>query len=223
MRRRSIPPRHRTDSAGGTCRGWPRTVRRLDTRLLAQPFQHRQRARQHRLHAHRQALPRGLLAQLEQAFTQLSSPIGQPGHDLTDHEWLMAVRSRAAMPGGTCSFDLPAYHTWQHGQAASRRADLHRWVSSLSPMAQAITLLLQILRTSGKPRMLTASAGQYQMGLPQGRTVQMLRLRLDESLSLVPEISGNRLAVSVRLMRMQPDGKLQVERIDAPFELALCT
>jgi cell division protein ZapD len=38
----------------------------------------------------------------------------------------------------------------------------------------------------------------------------------------VPEISGNRLAVSVRLMRMQPDGKLLAERVDAPFELTLC-
>ena len=134
----------------------------------------------------------------------------------------MGIRSRAAIPGGTCGFDLPAYHAWQHGQAASRRADLQRWVASLGPMAQAIALLLQILRDTGKPRMLTATAGQYQMGLPQGRTVQLLRLRLDESLGLVPEISGNRLAVSVRLMRLQPDGKLQSERIDAPFELALC-
>ena len=163
-----------------------------------------------------------LLAQLEQAFTQLNSQLGKPAHELTEHEWLMAVRSRAAMPGGTCGFDLPAYHTWQHGQAANRRADLHRWVASLEPMAQAIALLLQILRTSGKPRMVTASAGQYQMGLPQGRTAQLLRLRLDESLGLVPEISGNRLAVSVRLMRMQPDGKLLAERVDAPFELTLC-
>jgi cell division protein ZapD len=34
--------------------------------------------------------------------------------------------------------------------------------------------------------------------LPQGRTFQLLRLRIDESLQLIPEISGNRLMVSVR-------------------------
>jgi cell division protein ZapD len=79
----------------------------------------------------------------------------------------MAVRSRAAIPGGTCGFDLPAYHAWQHGQAANRRADLHRWVASLEPLAQAIALLLQMLRDSGKPRMVTASAGQYQQGCPR--------------------------------------------------------
>lgn len=163
-----------------------------------------------------------VLARLDDAFSQLNQQLGKPGHELTDNDWLMGIRSRAAIPGGTCGFDLPAYHAWQHGQAASRRADLQRWVASLGPMAQAITLLLQILRDTGKPRMLTATAGQYQMGLPQGRSVQLLRLRLDESLGLVPEISGNRLAVSVRLMRLQPDGKLQAERVDAPFELALC-
>ena len=163
-----------------------------------------------------------VLARLDDAFSQLNQQLGKPGHDLTDNDWLMGIRSRAAIPGGTCGFDLPAYHAWQHGQAASRRADLQRWVASLGPMAQAVALLLQMLRDTGKPRMLAATAGQYQMGLPQGRTVQLLRLRLDESLDLVPEISGNRLAVSVRLMRLQPDGKQHIERVDAPFELALC-
>lgn len=163
-----------------------------------------------------------MLARLDDAFSQLNQQLGKPGHELADNDWLMGIRSRVAIPGGTCGFDLPAYHAWQHGQSASRRADLQRWVASLAPMAQAVALLLQILRDSGKPRMLATAAGHYQMGLPQGRTVQLLRLRLDASLGLVPEISGNRLAVSVRLMRLQADGKLQLERIDAPFELALC-
>jgi cell division protein ZapD len=133
----------------------------------------------------------------------------------------MAVRSRAAIPGGTCGFDLPAYHAWQHGQAANRRADLHRWVASLEPLAQAIALLLQMLRDSGKPRMVAASAGQYQQGCP--------RAARPAAAPAAGRIAGPGArdqrqppAVSVRLMRMQPDGKLLAERVDAPFELTLC-
>ena len=163
-----------------------------------------------------------VIAQLDRCFAALNSQSGKSGHSLTENDWLMSIRSRAVIPGGTCGFDLPAYHAWQQGQSAARRADLQTWAASLAPMAQAVTLLLQILRDSGKPQKVMASAGYFQQTLPQGRTFQLLRLRIDESLQLIPEISGNRLMASVRLMRQDAEGKLQVAREDAAFELALC-
>ena len=83
-------------------------------------------------------------------------------------------------------------------------------------------LLLQLLRDSGAAQKVVAPAGQYQQTLPQGRTFQLLRLRLDPSLGLIPEISGNRLMVSVRLMRQESDDRLHACTIDASFELTLC-
>ncbi|HOB66404.1 cell division protein ZapD [Ottowia sp.] len=162
------------------------------------------------------------LGRVDDAFQQLSQQLGKPGHEMSENEWLMGIRSRAVIPAGTCSFDLPAYHAWQHGPAAARRADLQGWAASLAPMAQAVMLLLQILRDSGRPQKMVATAGQFQQTLPQNRAFQLLRLRVDEALQLVPEISGNRLVASVRLMRQDEDGKLQLAREDAPFELALC-
>lgn len=163
-----------------------------------------------------------MLERLEQAFALLNQQHGKPGHELTEVEWLMAIRSRAVIPAGTCSFDLPAYHAWQHRPPQARRADLMRWTASLAPMAQSIALLLQILRESGKPQKIMATHGQFQQTLPQGRGFQLLRLRIDASLQLVPEISGNRLMVSVRLLRHDADGKLQAAREDVPLELTLC-
>ncbi|WOP16158.1 cell division protein ZapD [Ottowia sp. SB7-C50] len=162
------------------------------------------------------------LGRVDDAFQHLSQQLGKPGHEMTDNEWLMGIRSRAVIPAGTCSFDLPAYHAWQHRPPADRRADLQGWAGSLAPMANAVALLLQILRDSGRPQKVMASAGQFQQTLPQNRAFQLLRLRIDESMQLVPEISGNRLVASVRLMRQDTDGKLQLAREDAPFELALC-
>jgi cell division protein ZapD len=74
---------------------------------------------------------------------------------------------------------------------------------------------------SGMPQKEMASAGQLQQTLPQGRTFQLLRLRIDPTLGLVPEISGNRLIVSVRLMRQESD-RLQSSSDNTPFELTLC-
>jgi cell division protein ZapD len=162
------------------------------------------------------------LARLDDAFSQLNQQHGKPGHELLDSEWLMAVRSRAVIAAGTCSFDLPAYHAWQHQPASVRRADLEQWTRTLAPLARAIALLLHILRDSARPQKMMATGGQFQQMLPQGRTFQLLRLHIDGALNLMPEISGNRLMVSVRLLRHEADGKLHATREDTPFELALC-
>ena len=83
-------------------------------------------------------------------------------------------------------------------------------------------MLLKLLRDSGVPQKVAAERGQFQQNLPQGRTFQLLRLRIDPGLNLVPEISGNRLIVSVRLMRREEDGRLQPCTEDTAFELTLC-
>ena len=84
-------------------------------------------------------------------------------------------------------------------------------------------MLLKLLRDSGTPQKVMASHGQLQQTLPQGRTFQLLRLRLDPSLGLVPEISGNRLMVSVRLMRQEATDRLHASNDNAQFELTLCS
>ena len=58
--------------------------------------------------------------------------------------------------------------------------------------------------------------------MPQGRNFQLLRLRIDDSLNLTPEISCNRLLVVIRMMRQQSDGKLVATTDDVPFEMSLC-
>ena len=72
-----------------------------------------------------------------------------------------------------------------------------------------------------QPQKVIANGGQLQQPLPQGRTFQLLRLRIDPALGLVPEISGNRLIVSVRLMRQDND-RMVASTDNTPFELTLC-
>ena len=83
-------------------------------------------------------------------------------------------------------------------------------------------MLMKLLRDSGMPQKVIALGGQYQQSLPQGRGYQLLRLRLDAAPGLVPEISGNRLLFSVRLLRRGEDGRLQATGIDMPLEVTLC-
>lgn len=164
-----------------------------------------------------------VVEQLDHCFSGLASVPGKAGNALTENDWLMSIRSRVGIPGGTCEFDLPAYFAWQHHPADSRRASLHRWSATLAPLAEAVNLLLRLLREAGAPQKIMASAGQFQQNLPQGRTFQLLRLSIDQALGLIPEISGNRLMVSIRLMRQGEDDHLHPSGQDCAFELTLCS
>jgi cell division protein ZapD len=163
-----------------------------------------------------------IVRQIENIFAAFNATPGKAGQALTENEWLMSVRSRVGIPGGTCEFDLPAYHAWQNWPPASRRADLERWAATLSPLAESIYLLLKLLRDADVPYKVIAAGGHFQQNLPQGRSFQLLRLRIDPRLGAIPEISGNRLLVSVRLMRHGSDDRLHASTDDTPFELTLC-
>ncbi len=94
----------------------------------------------------------GLIAQLDHHFEALNQVNGKIGQNLTENDFLMALRSRASIPGGTCEFDLPAYHAWQHHAAYSRTQDLQLWTSAFAPLAQAIQLFCKpcVKRAQGR-------------------------------------------------------------------------
>lgn len=164
-------------------------------------------------------------ARIDQAFSGLNALQGKAGQTLASNEWLMSVRSRISIPGGTCEFDLPAYYAWQQHAPERRRADLQGWMSTLTPLAQALRVLLGLLRDNGTPQRMVAPGGQFQQSLanlPAGKTFQLLRVRLAPEEGLVPEISGHRLMVSIRFMKPDAEGRLRPAAVDVTFELALC-
>ncbi len=162
------------------------------------------------------------IARIEAAFADLNQMQGKAGAALNSNEWLMSIRSRIGIPGGTCEFDLPSYHAWQQLPATRRRAQLLQWLAPMMPLAQALQVLLGLVRDSGNAHTVVACAGQFQQSLPQGRGYQLIRVRLNDAGELVPEISGHRLMVTVRLMRQEPDGRLKLSPTDTDFELTLC-
>jgi cell division protein ZapD len=164
-----------------------------------------------------------VVGQLDARFEAVNHQPGKAGQSLADNEWLMSIRSRIGIPGGTCEFDLPGYYAWQQMEAVRRQADLSRWATTLVPLADSIQVLLKLLRDAGVPQKVMASNGQLQQTLPQGRTFQLLRLRIDPTLNLVPEISANRLMVSVRLMKHEPAERLHPSADSVSFELTLCS
>lgn len=163
----------------------------------------------------------GALYEIEQASSGLLSVPGKIGHYLRENEWLMSIRSRAAIPGGACQFDLPSYHHWQARDPAARRQDLDGWLRPLMPIRDGINIVLRLLRASGRPDMQVAPRGMYQMTMG-GRPMQMVRVRLGAHAHAVPEISANKYVLNIRFMTPETTGRPRQCEDDVEFELTLC-
>ncbi len=160
---------------------------------------------------------------VQHCFSRLEQMEGKIGHTLTENDWLTAIRSRISIPGGTCEFDLPAYHAWQHAAEQVRQDDLQRWMAPLQPLEDSLNLLLMLVRGTGQPKKMTAQAGNFQQNLPQNRTFQLLRLHMEQETALIPEISANRLIVTIRMMQQDALGHLVPAQENTDFQLTLCT
>lgn len=163
-----------------------------------------------------------VIARVDVAHLALQQLPGKAGHALTGNEWLMSIRSRISIPGGTCAFDLPAYHAWQHLSAERRRADLQRWIGTLDPLTAALQVALELLRSGGIQCTATLRESHFQLRLPSGRGYQLARVQVDAASGWVPEISGNRLQVTIRLMQLDADGRLRPVNTATALPLTLC-
>jgi cell division protein ZapD len=163
----------------------------------------------------------GVLREIESAFATLHATSGKTGQSLRENEWLMSIKQRVAIPGGTSEFDLPSYHHWLHHPPERRRADLETWLQPLLPIHAALSIVLRVLRESGRTVSLIASQGVYQQ-TPAEKPAQMLRLSLADELPCVPEISANKYALNVRFLLPEGVQKSKVYEHDVAFELDFC-
>jgi cell division protein ZapD len=163
----------------------------------------------------------GVLAEIDRAFANLHALSGKTGQALRENEWLMSIKQRANIPGGTSEFDLPSYHRWLHHAPERRRADLAEWSAPLLPIHAGLSIVLRVLRESGRTTSLIAFQGVYQQ-TPAEKPAQMLRLALADELPCVPEISANKYALNVRFLLPEGVQKTRVYEHDVPFELTFC-
>jgi cell division protein ZapD len=162
-----------------------------------------------------------VLWQIDQASSRLFQASGKIGQELRENEWLMSIKQRTNIPGGVCEFDLPSYHYWLQQSAEQQRHDLRLWVAPFLPIRDAITIVLKLLRESGKTSSQVAYQGVYQQ-MMAGRIAQMLRIRLSRDYHCVPEISANKYALNIRFTTQEGMQRPKAAETDVEFELTFC-
>ena len=163
-----------------------------------------------------------VLGAIERAHHGIHQLPGKVGQHLRDDEWLMAIKQRAAIPGGMCEFDLPSYHYWLHQPTAVRMRQLQDWLAPFSSIRAAVEIVLGLLRDSGRPERQHASKGYYQRML-ESRNPQLIRVTLADDLPCVPEMSANKYMLNIRFVYAGSGAMRTCADQAIDFDLTFCT
>jgi len=167
------------------------------------------------------------LSDMDAVIHDLHAQVGKIGQHLRESEWLQAVRQRASSPGGACAFELPMLHSWLERTEFERRADLKAWLDPLTPLEEAVILVLRLLRESSQITAETAHRGNFQRALASARPPLLARIDVETGHAVVPEVSANKYTVNVRFLdhhgQFQTSGRATVTTRNIPFRLSLCS
>ena len=148
---------------------------------------------------------------------------GQLAQALRTNEFLNSIVQRSSISGGSFDFDLPQYHYWLNMPQHERSLQLDDWRHEVSPVQDAVELLLTLIRSSAVPTEELAVNGFYQKSLPGNTTAQLVRVGLPSAGGVFAEISGGKHRFSIRFMDcVDWQHPTQVDR-DISFTLSTCT
>ena len=148
---------------------------------------------------------------------------GQIGSELKSSEFLISIRQRSGIPGGTCDFDLPAFHYWLQQPVKERTDDLYRWLNSFDAIGQAIQFILKLTRESTTLTPVIADDGVYQKTLDPSLPYQMVRIALPAGSPYFAELSGGRHRFTARFLNFSTvENRARQATEDVEFGLACC-
>ncbi|MGX9418543.1 cell division protein ZapD [Vibrio sp. WJH972] len=139
------------------------------------------------------------------------------GVSLKEDRFLNSIKQRFSLPGGSCSFDLPALHYWLSLPIEQKQGDAHKWTDPLLPLKQGLSLWLKLARQTGSADAKLAARGFFQCDT---ENASMLRLDIPLEHGVFPMISGHKNRFAIKFIEFE-SGKATQQDIE--FELAICS
>lgn len=164
-----------------------------------------------------------ILERIDENLRGLKDSTYQPGQNMRHNEFIMSIKQRLSIPGGTCNFDIPGYYFWLHKPHREREIDLENWRSDLRLLNDSIQLSLQMIRNSKTPSNEQAEKGFFQKQLESNVSCQLIRVVLPSDSVYYPEISGGKHRFAIRFMEHQSTSERPVQTSEnVSFELHCC-
>ncbi|MDA9557850.1 cell division protein ZapD [Vibrio sp.] len=156
-----------------------------------------------------------LLHEVNTIYSQLmASP--RFGQALKEDRFLSSIRQRFSLPGGACSFDLPALHHWLHLPLEERKKYANNWIGTLAVLESALNLWLKLVRESNTFSQQKATSGTYQS---DANEAVLLRLNVDSTYRAYPMISGHKNRFVIKFIDFETG---QAFEEDVAFSLSVC-
>lgn len=164
-----------------------------------------------------------VIGELETCSEVIKNYSTRQGFFPKDSDLLNSIRQRLTIPGGTCSFDLPAFHYWLNLPPKLRQHYVSQWIEVFEPLDKSLSLILDLTRQSSLPSRELAAGGTFQKTLPTHSTCQLLRIVVRNDVGVYPEISANKHRVNIRFLMANFDqSKTLQDTKDISFELTCC-
>lgn len=165
-----------------------------------------------------------ILSKQKSALERLHRLDGKLGEHLKRDDFLLAIKQRTSIPGGSCDFDLPQLRFWMNQNHEKRISDLREWAAPYCQLEDVIELILKTIRDSASAKPTVAENGFYQKPLDTRQATQLIRIDIDAEAKIYPEISAGKHRYSVRFMRLDSGGMAPAQvKEDVEFLLSRCT
>lgn len=147
----------------------------------------------------------------------------QPGLTVKQDELINSIKQRNAILGGSCNFDLPAYHQWLHKPLEIQKESLHHWQRDLLTLKNSTLLSLHLIRSSTNPTHECAVKGFYQKAIEPNVSCHLIRIIMPVTSVFYPEISAGKHRFTIRFMdQPSTSGRPVQTEDDVNFELHCC-
>lgn len=164
-----------------------------------------------------------ILTNLGELSQQLYAMNGKVGTHLSENDLFQSIMQRSAIPGGTCSFDLPEFHYWLNQDEPTRIKDLNLWSQPFTAVFSAIRIILDFIRNSRHVTQEVAQAGFFQLTLDTSLPNQLIIVTLDKMQPYFVEISGGKHRCAIRFMNPPQNKQRPVQSSeDVSFSLSRC-
>jgi len=165
-----------------------------------------------------------ILNKQKDALERLHRLDGKLGEHLKRDDFLLAIKQRTSIPGGSCDFDLPQLRYWLNRSHEQRVANLQQWADPYRQLESVIDLILTTIRDSAVARPVVAENGFYQQPMDSKQPTQLIRIGIESEKKMYPEISAGKHRYSVRFMRVDSDAMSPAQvKQDVDFILSRCT
>lgn len=162
------------------------------------------------------------LAELSRYYREVQDLGNRLSHEIRENDLLNSIRQRTLVSGGTCGFDIPAYHYWLNQDAQIKSQSLNEWLSEMMPFSTSIELLLSLIRNSALFEPCTAHNGFFQQSFDSQAACQLLRIALNTDRACYPEVSGNKHRINLRFMEYTEMGRPHQVSQNLEFDMSAC-